>query len=381
LLVPTALVVIATLTSPGSARAAGKGVSFEHRDYNASIQPSGDVAVSERWVVQFTGGPFTTAHLDLYLAQTSGIDFGTVDGATPGSQQVRDITDDSGAAMREITWEYPAVQDTSKGFTIPYTIHGALGLNDSQAWLDWHFLDGNGRSDYAVASSTITETLPSAAPGAIQVSATYPGQQPQTTTPTDHSATITAQGLNSGQSLEALIVFPRSELDASVQRPSWQQGDAPPTLPTFPGTGTGSGSTGGQAPGSGTAPFPFGAGVSSLCGALACPGIVLVFVVIFIFGLLRRAIGLRSPARGFGWGRPYGMYGPYGWGGPWGWGGPYGGYGPSHGTGTGPGWPIFGDGGSSSNSGGMGGGGGSSGFGGGGGGGGGSGGGGSSGFG
>jgi hypothetical protein len=239
-LVASFLVAVASAPKAASAApAAGTAgtVAFQHRDYDVHIQHNGDVAIAEHWQVQFTGGPFQHASVSVYLMHTNGVDFGQVDGATSGSQHVTDSIDTNGNSIRKVEWDFPTTSDALRSFTIPYTVHGHIEVNATQAWLDWHFLDGNNRSNTPVMASQITETLPAPPSRALQIKADYPGQHPTTSTPAADSAQVSGQNLNTGKSLETLIIFPREELDASLQRAPWQQHDTPPNLPTALGTG------------------------------------------------------------------------------------------------------------------------------------------------
>jgi hypothetical protein len=209
------------------------GVSFQRRSYDVRIARNGDVTVRERWDTTFSGGPFDSATLGVYLAHTTGVDFSAVEGATPGSEKATDVDDKAGSRIRQLTWSFPAAHDESRTFTIAYTIHGAMAQNSSKAWFDWHFLDGAGRSAIQANSVAITITPPAAlSVGDVQAQAVYPGATLKPTVGTGGAVTISTQSLNSGASLEALIVLPRSALDASIKRPYWQRSDTPPTLPT-----------------------------------------------------------------------------------------------------------------------------------------------------
>jgi len=209
------------------------GVSFQRRSYDVRIARNGDVTVRERWDTTFSGGPFDSATLGVYLAHTTGVDFGAVEGATPGSEKAADVDDKAGSRIRQLTWSFPAAHDESRTFTIPYTIHGAIAQNSSKAWFDWHFLDGAGRSAIQASSVAITITPPAALSASdVQAQAVYPGATLKPTVGTGGAVTISTQSLNSGASLEALVVLPRNALDASVKRPYWQRSDALPTLPT-----------------------------------------------------------------------------------------------------------------------------------------------------
>jgi Predicted membrane protein (DUF2207) len=223
------------------------GVSFQRRSYDVHIARNGDVTVRERWDTTFSGGPFDSATLGVYLAHTTGVDFSAVEGATPGSEKATDVDDKAGSRIRQLTWSFPPAHDESRTFTIPYTIHGAVAQNSSKAWLDWHFLDGAGRSAIQASSVTITITPPAAlSAGDVQAQAVYPGATLKPTVGTSGAVSISTQSLNSGASLEALVVLPRSALDASVKRPYWQRSDAPPTLPTRLGDDPSQGNTSSQ---------------------------------------------------------------------------------------------------------------------------------------
>ena len=222
-------------------------VSFQRRSYDVRIARNGDVAVRERWDTTFSGGPFQSATLGVYLAHTMGVDFAAVEGATAGSEKVTDVEDKAGSRVRQLTWSFPTVHDEARTFTIPYTIHGMMALSASKAWLDWHFLDGAGRSAIQASAVAITITPPAGlSAGNVQAQAVYPGVTLNPAVAATGAVTITGQQLSSGASLEALVVMPRSALDSSVKRPYWQQGDAPPTLPTRLGDVTATPSTGAQ---------------------------------------------------------------------------------------------------------------------------------------
>ena len=119
LLAPLALLAPSTLAAPAAARADFSSVTFEQRDYTVSVETNGDVDFVEHWQVHFTGGPFHQAFLRLYLASTTGIDFGTVAGATAGSQQVTRTTDASGNPMMQVAWDFAPAQDADRRFRHP----------------------------------------------------------------------------------------------------------------------------------------------------------------------------------------------------------------------------------------------------------------------
>lgn len=232
-----ALVVALTASATGAHAATGhavdNSVSFLRRDYDLQIQPNGDVAVSERWQVHFTGGPYTSATVGVFLTNTESVDFDHVVGADPNSEQVAKVEDPQGHPIEKISWTFPAAQDETRAFTIPYTLHAAVGQNQTQAWLDAHLFDGPGRGNFSVAATQVTVTLPAAAAGSdLQVRTAYPGAQLQTSRPSGTTVAVHGQNLSSGQLLEVAVIFPRSQLDAATAKPAWQHTDTPPNPPT-----------------------------------------------------------------------------------------------------------------------------------------------------
>ncbi len=224
---------VAIFLGTNTTRAAGADVSFLRRDYDLSIQRNGDVAVAERWQLRFSGGPYTSATLGVFLTHTQLVDFQSIQGADPNSEHVARVADSQGHAIEQISWTFPATQDTTRAFTIPYTLHAAIAQNQTQAWLDHHFFDGPGRGTYQVAATQVTVTLPvTAGAGDVQAKTAYPGAQLQTSRPSDTTVVVQGQNLNSEQLLEVAVIFPRDLLDASAAKPAWQRSDTPPNPPT-----------------------------------------------------------------------------------------------------------------------------------------------------
>ncbi|MGZ3581943.1 MAG: DUF2207 domain-containing protein, partial [Ktedonobacterales bacterium] len=308
-------------------RAVGS-VSYEQRDYALQVLPNGDVAVVERWKVHFAGGPFHHAFLQIYLARTTGIDFGTATGASAGTQEVSNSTDDQGNPVQKVEWDFPSTQDASRSFDIPYTIHGGLGIGTSQAWLDWHFLDPGSQESFAVDESTVTVTLPAATKASdLDVKATDPDTQPVIKTVNAQSVQASVQHVAASNPFEVMVAFPRSEIMESVQRQPWQATDTPPAPPTSLGTQTGYPQPFNQPPSQpgGSGPS-FLAGLGSLCGLFLIPA----FILLVILSGVRNRAGY-GPRGGYmdirrpwgGWGGPWGPW--YGGRGPWDGGGGFGG--------------------------------------------------------
>ncbi len=225
------LPVIVTVAGIRPARAAGDGVSFIRRDYDLQIQHTGDVMVAEHWQVRFSGGPYVSATLGVFLTHAQSVDFDPVTGADLKSEHVASVADSQGHAIEQISWTFPAARDETRSFTIPYTLHAAIAQNQTQAWLDRHFFDGPKRSSFPVAATRVTVTLPTTG-GDVQVKSDYAGAPLQVSRPSNTMIALDGQNLNSERLLEVEVIFPRTLLDASMPRPTWQRGDAPPNLPT-----------------------------------------------------------------------------------------------------------------------------------------------------
>jgi hypothetical protein len=278
-LLPVALLCVGIVPAraAGPRSVASDSVSFLRRDYDLRIQPSGDVAVTERWKVHFTGGPFTNASLGVFLSHAGAVAFQPIDGADSGSERVATLVDSQKHEVQQISWTFPATRDAERAFTITYTLRQAIGQNSTQAWLDRHLFDGPGRSTYPVGAMRVTVTLPAAASGGdVQVRSAYPGAQLQVSRPSATTVQLDGQNLNAGNLLEVAVIFPRNLLESSAPRPAWQKDDAPPNPPTALDTVT---SVGSDVPTSNTNP------VATFLGNI---GLVLAagLIVIAILGLI-----------------------------------------------------------------------------------------------
>jgi predicted membrane protein DUF2207 len=322
-LVLALLAVLAVAAPMPSASAAGT-VTYQQRTYDVHILRNGDVKVVEHWQAHFTGGPFHTAHLDLHLLRTNGIELGSVSGAAAGSQKVSQVTDSTGNPMLRVAWEYPTTQNATRSFDIPYTIHGALQVGTDQAWFDWTYFDPYADETLTVDSGAVTVTLPAAAPsGALRIQATDPESAPTTSLPSSSSARATVSEVSASAPFEVEVAFPRNLLADVVQRPPWQTSDTPPSLQQQPSSAPAGG--GYTPPGSygspgGPAVGPFGGFFSGLGNLFGCGFIPFIVIALWLFGLIRSFFGV-GPRGGY---MGHRMYGPWGWLGWGGWGGPWG---------------------------------------------------------
>ena len=294
----------------GTAHAAGS-VTYEQRNYAVQIRHDGTMVITEHWQVRFTGGPFHHAFLALYLAKTSGIVFGKIAGENVINQQVSETTDATGNPMLQLAWDYPPTTDATRTFDIQYTVDGALGVGTTQAWLDWHFLDGGSTNSFPVSAAEVRVTLPAATAAKDLAANTSDSDGAlQTATPDTKTVVVTGKNLTSNVPMEVEIAFPRTQLDANLPRPAWQTGDTPPTLPTTlgpsqPTTDPGSYNPSPYNPGTGTATSP-----SVIPGDIfgPCLGVCAIPFVLIL-------IAVSGIARGGGWG--FGGSNGINRGGPW----------------------------------------------------------------
>lgn len=352
--------IICLALQANTARASGS-VTYEQRNYAVQIQHDGSLTVNEHWQVHFSGGPFHHAFLALYLAKTAGIAFGEVRGDGVTNQQVSQTTDAAGNPMLQVTWDYPEATDATRSFDIPYTIQGALSVGTTQAWLDWHFLDGGSPNSFPVSAAEVRITLPAATDAQSLTINTYDSDGTlRTATPDARTVVVTGNQLFSNNPLEVEVAFPHTQIADSVTRPPWQSTDTPPTLPTALGVSQPAGDPGSYNPGS----YNPGAGdvgpnVVSSYNPLDVVGPMLLVCLLPVGLVILSALGLGRSGGGWGYraggsafnGRPW-YRGPWtNGGGPW-----------TGGSGFGGGGFGGGGGGSGGASSGGGGGGGSSGF-------------------
>jgi predicted membrane protein DUF2207 len=301
---------------PGIARADGS-VTYEQRNYTVQIQHDGTLQVNEHWQVHFSGGPFHHAFLALYLAKTSGITFGHVTGDGVTNQQVSETTDASGNPMLQVAWDYPATSDATRTFDIPYTVQGALGIGISQAWLDWHFLDGGSETSFPVDAAGVRVTLPAATEAQqLTINTSDSDGALQTATPDTQTIVVTGGQLTSNVPMEVEVAFPREQIGATVSRPPWQTTDAPPALPTALGASQpvdnpGSYDPGSYNPGTGS----FGASSVGSFNPLDIFGPLLTVCFLPLGFVLLSALGIGR--KGGGWGYRSGSRFWNNTGGPW----------------------------------------------------------------
>ncbi len=244
------LAFVCLIWQAGIVRADGS-VTYEQRNYAVRIQRDGTLQITEHWQVHFSGGPFHHAFLALYLAKPSGITFGRVTGDGVTNQQVSETTDASGNPMLQIAWDYPTTNDATRTFDIPHTIQGALGIGPSQAWLDWHFLDGGSETSFPVTTAEVRVTLPAATDAQqLTVNTSDSDGALQTATPDAQTVVVTGGQITSNVPMEIEVAFPREQIDANVTRQPWQTTDTPPALPTALGVGQPVSNPGSYDPGS-----------------------------------------------------------------------------------------------------------------------------------
>lgn len=147
-------------TSPANA---SKKVSLGSRDSNVTIADNGDVTFREAWLVEFDGGPFSSAFRSIPLKNTSGVsDWGVSESgedymqADTGAPKTFQVADDS--SNSKMTWHFtPRTNDTGI-FLVGYTVNGSVARDTTGNDWTWTIVEPD--RDYSIGPTEILVHLP-----------------------------------------------------------------------------------------------------------------------------------------------------------------------------------------------------------------------------
>ncbi len=143
-------------------------VTVSGRDGDITILPNGDVRVVETWRVQFHGSPpFTYAYREIPLNKVEDITDWSV--AENGREYVRSGGKEAGTFNLErngvgrhksirITWHFPPTENSTRVFTLSYTLKGALWIDQDFDRFFWKFIESD--RSYTIESATVKLHLP-----------------------------------------------------------------------------------------------------------------------------------------------------------------------------------------------------------------------------
>jgi len=143
--------------------AQSKSVVVTRRDADITIQPSGDVQVSEIWVVQFSGGPFSSAFRTIPLNRVEDI---TAWGVTEAGETFRERSSNDPYSFQAsedtrshtLKWYFTPATNQERTFGVSYTLKGALGIDPIGDELYWKFIERD--RPYPIQSATVRVHLP-----------------------------------------------------------------------------------------------------------------------------------------------------------------------------------------------------------------------------
>ena len=156
------------LAVSAAATASAQRIITNRRDVDISILPNGDMNIQEIGEVKLVGGPFTSLQKEFdttRLKQTMD-NFQVSEGdrvyATAPDQTYNYAVTRLGGGNYVVKWNFPAVADQVRTFTVCYTVHGALRSYRDTATLDWQAVEQSHGN--TVWDATATVHLPADVP-------------------------------------------------------------------------------------------------------------------------------------------------------------------------------------------------------------------------
>lgn len=221
--------LVAVFLAASTASAQVKTYFWERFDVDIQVQENGDLFVTERQVLNFSGAPFEFGYRNIPTGRNGnndGIDqFAVREGdiqyqeSFSGEPYTFAVTRSGGEA--EINWYFPPAIG-SNTYLLSYRVRGGVRTDPSGDQIFWNAMPAD--LGARVEESTVTIHLPEG----IQAASTTTrigGRETQNvqTTVADNGRTITfqlQQGRAAGEDVEVGVRFPTGQL--AVETPSWQ---------------------------------------------------------------------------------------------------------------------------------------------------------------
>lgn len=134
------------------------------RQADMTILSNGDMQVVEQWQVDFRGGPFTSMSYEIADNGFEGVDNWSVSEQDTTYQSSTDGTPasfygDSTAHASSVTWFFAPTTDTTRNFTVQYTVRQAVRIYDDYDQLRWNVIERD--RTYLINAAQVTIHLPS----------------------------------------------------------------------------------------------------------------------------------------------------------------------------------------------------------------------------
>lgn len=223
----TFTLILATTTTAQS-----KTYYWEQFNVDVQVLENGDLLVTERQALNFSGEPFTFGYRTIPTGSSGNNDGiedvsvreGDVAYRQAGSNQPHTFSVTRSGDEVEIYWYFPPATGTNR-YTISYRVRGAVRTEPSGDQVFWNALPSD--LGARVQSSTITLALPEG----IQAASTtglYNGRESDNiqTAVSEDGRTVTFQLAGprpSGTDVEVGVRFPTGQLN--VTTPAWQQAE------------------------------------------------------------------------------------------------------------------------------------------------------------
>ncbi|MCC6187717.1 MAG: DUF2207 domain-containing protein [Anaerolineales bacterium] len=203
--------------APARPAAAAKSARAERYDVDVTIQPDGSLLATETVVFAYTGGPFTYVTRDIPAGRTDGLTGfeAYMDGTRlPEGGQTGQV-EIEGRDPVHVVWHFAPTSESVHEFTLTYQALGVVQKTAAADILTWQALPDE--YDYAIGSSTITLTYPSAA--RLLAAPTTEGV-PASVQTGDEQVVITARDLTPDTTLIVDLRFAPGSLTTAT--PAWQ---------------------------------------------------------------------------------------------------------------------------------------------------------------
>ncbi len=217
--------VVLLLASSPTAAAQDKSVRALSRDTTIRINTDGSFRVEEVYELEFSGGTFTYGFRKIPLNHFESLDDVTVSG--DGVEYVQDSSANPGTYQQSfdgseytINYYYPPAQNEVRTFTVGYTIHGGIIINEEYGdRLYWIVIEGT--RGYVVEGGTVTVILPDGAEADTAIEPFYEGAGATYEVSSDRSTVVYDFGrLADGQTFTVGVRFTHGVVPPV--EPSWQ---------------------------------------------------------------------------------------------------------------------------------------------------------------
>jgi hypothetical protein len=153
------LVILMAALLPQTASAQSKTLRWHRWDADIQINSDGTFRVKEVYEIEFIGGPFTFGYRNIPISQFDSLtNFAVSEGDTTygeaRSERAYTFSVSQDNEEYVVNWFYPSTVDETRVFTVEYTVHGGIIINEEVG--DRFFWKAVAEHDFPVETSTVT---------------------------------------------------------------------------------------------------------------------------------------------------------------------------------------------------------------------------------